>query len=90
MKIFFEKTNGNNNIIFTDGEKAKVCDFAPSGKMDGIDLYADDAGKQLKKYFQNTEINDFYGMPGDEIAVAEIADEIEELSELVFDDETHE
>lgn len=24
MKIYFEKTNGNNKVIFTDGKTAKV------------------------------------------------------------------
>ena len=51
MKIYFEKTNGNNLVIITDGETAKVFDAAPSGIYEGIDLYADDAVELLKNHF---------------------------------------
>lgn len=51
IKIYFEKTNGNNIVIITDGETAKVFDAAPSGIYEGIDLYADDAAELLKKTF---------------------------------------
>jgi hypothetical protein len=33
MKIYFEKTNGNNKVIFTDGKTAKVFDGAPTGRF---------------------------------------------------------
>lgn len=45
MKIYFEKTNGNNKVIFTDGKTAKVFDGAPTGRVDGVNLY----GKTQRK-----------------------------------------
>lgn len=55
MKVYFEKTNGGNRVIMTDGETAKIFDAAPTGVFEGIDLYADDADEQLKKHFEEAE-----------------------------------
>lgn len=55
MKIYFEKTNGGNQVIMTDGETAKIFDASPSGVYEGIDLYAEDAEKKLKKHFSDLE-----------------------------------
>lgn len=89
MKIYFEKTNGNNLVIFTDGETAKVFDAAPTGIFDGVDLYAEDAEEQLKARFQELEeagelndYNDIYSP--DEMPVEELAEELEG-AELVFE-----
>lgn len=49
MKIYFEKTNGNNLVIITDGETAKIFDVAPSGIYEGVDLYTEDAADQLRR-----------------------------------------
>lgn len=51
MKIYFEETNGNNLVIITDGETAKVFDAAPSGIYEGVDLYADDAVELIFENF---------------------------------------
>ena len=89
MKIYFEKTNGNNLVIITDGETAKVFDAAPSGIYEGIDLYADDAAKLLKNRFQQLardgELNDFDDIYSpDEIPVEDLQDELD-AAELVFE-----
>ena len=47
MKIYFEKTNGNNKVIFTDGKTAKVFDGAPTGRVDGVDLYGENAAEEM-------------------------------------------
>lgn len=31
MKIYLAKTNGNNFVVFTDGETGQVFDGAPAG-----------------------------------------------------------
>ncbi len=89
MKIYFEKTNGNNLVIITDGEMAKIFDAAPSGIFEGVDLYAEDAEEQLKARFQELEeaeeLNDFNDMYSpDEMPAEELAEELE-LAELVFE-----
>ena len=88
MKIYFEKTNGNNLVIITDGETAKIFDAAPSGIYEGIDLYAEDAADQLRERFRALEesgelkgFNDIYSP--DEMPLEDLAEELEE-AELVF------
>ena len=91
MKIYFEKTNGNNLVIITDGEMAKIFDAAPSGIYDGVDLYAEDAADQLREKFraleESGELNDFNDIYSpDEMPVEELAEELEG-AELVFEKE---
>lgn len=89
MKIYFEKTNGNNLVIITDSETAKVFDAAPSGIYEGIDLYSSDAAELLKNRFQQLardgELNDFDDIYSpDEIPVEDLQDELD-AAELVFE-----
>ena len=89
MKIYFEKTNGNNLVIITDGETAKIFVAAPSGIYEGIDLYAYDAAELLKNHFQLPEkdgdLNDFDNIYGpDEISVKDLQDELD-AAELIFE-----
>ena len=89
MKIYFEKTNGNNLVIITDGETAKIFDAAPSGIYEGVDLYADDAADQLREKFRALaeagELNDFEDIySADEMPIEELAEELE-VAELVFE-----
>ena len=89
MKIYFEKTNGNNLVIITDGETVKIFDAAPSGIYEGVDLYAEDAADQLREKFraleESGELNDFNDIYSpDEIPVEELAEELEG-AELVFE-----
>ena len=89
MKIYFEKTNGNNLVIITDGEMAKIFDAAPSGIYDGVDLYAEDAADQLREKFraleESGELNDFNDIYSpDEMPVEDLAEELE-VAELVFE-----
>lgn len=91
MKIYFEKTNGNNLVIITDGETAKIFDAAPSGIYDGVDLYAEDAADQLREKFraleESGELNDFNDIYSpDEMPVEDLAEELE-VAELVFEKE---
>lgn len=90
MKVYFERTNGNNLVIVAEGRNAKIYDGAPSGIYAGVDLYAEDAADQLREKFQALdeagELNGFDEMCGEKVRIghdlfAELAD-----SELVFSD----
>ena len=90
MKIYFEKTNGNNLVIITDGETAKIFDAAPSGIYEGVDLYAEDAADQLREKFRALEesgdLNDFGDMYSpDEMPLEDLAEELE-TADLVYED----
>ena len=91
MKIYFEKTNGNNLVIITDGETAKIYDGSPSGIYEGVDLYADDTAEKLKEHFTALEkdgsLNYFRDIGAeDEIPFVDIANELEETgAELIFE-----
>ena len=88
MKIYFERTNGNNLVIAAEGRNAKIYDGAPSGIYAGVDLYADDAADQLRARFQELdeadELSDFDELGGEEIEIGH--DLFEELADakLVF------
>ena len=89
MKVYFERTNGNNLVIVAEGRSAKIYDAAPSGIYEGVDLYADNAPELLRKKFQSLEesgelngFNDIYSP--DEMPVEELAEELE-VAELVFE-----
>ena len=89
MKVYFERTEGNNLVIITDGENAKVFDAAPSGIYEGVDLYAEDAADQLREKLQALEesgelngFNDIYSP--DEMPLEDLAEELE-AAELVFE-----
>ena len=89
MKIYFEKTSGNNLVIIADGETAKIFNAAPTGIYEGVDLYAEDAADQLRARFQGLEeageLNDFNDIYSrDEMPVEELAEELEG-AELVFE-----
>ena len=85
MKAYFEKTNGNNIVIITDGNTAKIFDGAPDGKFEGVDLYAEDTKEELKALFKNVEMPDFSEMySGNEVDFSEIEEELEE-SELLHE-----
>ena len=91
MKIYFEKTNGNNLVIITDGETVKIFDAAPSGVYEGVDLYADDAADQLREKFralaESGELNGFNDIYSpDEMPLEDLAEELE-AAELVFEKE---
>ena len=90
MKVYFERTNGNNLVIVAEGRNAKIYDGAPSGIYAGVDLYAEDAADQLRKKFaeldEADELNGFEELDGEEVRIghdlfAELVD-----SELVFSD----
>src|SRR5699024_11744334 len=87
MKIYFEKTNGNNLVIITDGETAKVFDAAPSGIYEGVDLYTEDAADQLRTKFQSLEesgelngFKDIYST--DEMPLEDLAEELEGAEQI--------
>lgn len=88
MKVYFERTNGNNLVIVAEGRNAKIYDGAPSGIYAGVDLYAEDAADQLRKKFAELndadELNSFSELGGDEVRIGH--DLFEELAdaELVF------
>ena len=89
MKIYFEKTNGNNLVIITDGEMAKIFDAAPSGIYEGVDLYAENAADQLRARFQGLEesgeLNNFGDIYSpEEMPLEDLAEELE-AAELVFE-----
>ena len=90
MKVYFERTNGNNLVIVAEGRNAKIYDGAPSGIYAGVDLYVENAADQLRARFQALdeagELNGFDEMCGEEV---EIGNQLfEELTgaDLVFSD----
>ena len=92
MKIYFEKTNGNNLVIITDGETAKIFDAVPTGIYEGIDLYAENAADQLRERFhkleETGELNDFDDIYcPDEMPFESVKDEIDNNSELIYNTE---
>lgn len=88
MKVYFERTNGNNLVIVAESRNAKIYDAAPSGIYAGVDLYADDAAEQLRDKFAELdeagELNSFDDMGGEEVEIGH--DLFEELAdaEMVF------
>lgn len=91
MKVYFMETNGNNLVIITDGETAKIYDASPSGIYEGVDLYADDTAERLKEHFTALDSAgdlNYYRDIGaeDEISFADIANELDG-AELVFENE---
>lgn len=89
MKVFFEKTNGNNLVIIAEGRNAKIYDGAPSGIYAGVDLYAEDAADQLRARFQELdeadELSDFDDLGGEEIRIGrDLFTELACDAELVF------
>ena len=89
MKIYFEKTNGNNLVIITDGETAKIFDAAPSGIYEGVDLYDQDAAEQLRERFreleESGELNDFDDIYSpEEMPLEDLAEELE-VADLIFE-----
>lgn len=83
MKIYFEKTNGNNLVIITDGQTAKIFDGAPTGTFEGIDIYAENAETELKRLFAEEEPNEYEEIYSEnEVAYEDIAEELE-TAELV-------
>ena len=89
MKIYFEETNGNNLVIITDGETAKIFDAAPSGIYEGVDLYAEDAADQLREKFRALEesgdLNDFCDIYSpEEMPLEDLAEELE-VADLIFE-----
>lgn len=85
MKAYFEKTNGNNIVIITDGDMAKIFNGAPDGKFEGVDLYAEDTVKKIKALFESAEMPDFSEMYSEnEVDFSEIEEELEG-SELIYE-----
>lgn len=89
MQIYFKKTNGNNLVVITDGETAKIFNAAPTGIYEGVDLYAEDAADQLREKFleldEAGELNDFNEIYSpDEMPLEDLAEELE-AAELVFE-----
>lgn len=89
MEIYFEKTNGNNIVIVTDGQTAKVFNGAPDALFADVDLNADDAADLLRRRLQELDAagelngyNDMYSP--NEMEYEEIREELEESAELVF------
>ena len=92
MKIYFEKTDGSNMVIITDGETAKVFDAAPSRIYEGIDLSPSHAAELLKNPFRQLEkdgvLNDFDDIYSpNEVPAEELKEEIESYAVLIFDKE---
>lgn len=86
MKVYFENTNAYRNVIFTDGETAKIFNGTGDGKFDGIYLYDEDIDlviEWLKKYFAEADLNDYDEINGDLIVdYDDIADGIDDMVEI--------
>lgn len=92
MKIYFERTEGNNNVMITDGETVKIYDAAPTGIFEGVDLYAEDAAEKLALHFaelaSNGTLNDFNDMFSEnEMPLEDVVDELLSVDTvIVYDD----
>lgn len=85
MKAYFEKTNGNNLVIITDGKTAKIFDGAPDGIFEGIDLYTENTVEELKKFFTKEGLNEYDEIHCEnEVNFEDIAEELE-TAEQVFE-----
>mgnify|MGYP004461717603 CR=1 FL=1 len=83
MKAYFEKTNGNNVVIVTDGDTAKVFDGAPDGTFEGVDLYADNTEELLKNFeWSELDYNEMYS--GNELYYEDIEEELKDAT-LIFE-----
>lgn len=93
MKVYFEKTDGDNNVIITNGGgAAKVYNGAPDGTYEGVDLYADNAAdllaqrfKELDKSGELQDFDDIYSP--NEISFEDVKEELEAYAELIFENE---
>lgn len=88
LKIYFQKTNGNNVVIVTNGTTAKIFDGVPDGTFAGVDLYAEDAAEQLRSKLAELEaageLNEYGDMYSpNECNISDIEDELED-AELVY------
>ena len=93
MKVYFEKTDSDNNVIITNGGTAKVFNGAPDGTYEGVDLYADNAVELLSQRFkeldENGELQNFDNIySSNEIPFEDIKEELEVYAaKLVFEKE---
>lgn len=93
MKVYFEKTDGDNNVIITNGGEAKVFNGAPDGTYEGVDLYADNAADLLMQRFKELEesgelqsFDDIYSP--NEMSFEDIKEELEAYAaEVIFENE---
>ena len=62
-KVYFFRTDADNNVAITDGNRVKIFNGAPTGIYDGIDLYSDTAADDLRNHFaemaENGELADY-------------------------------
>lgn len=93
MKVYFEKTDSDNNVIITNGGAAKVFNGAPDGTYEGVDLYADNAAELLAQRFkeldESGELRDFDDIYSpNEVLFKDIKEELEVYAaKLVFEKE---
>ena len=94
MKVYFEKTDGDNRVIITNGGcEAKVFNGAPDGTYEGVDLYADNAADLLMQRFKELEesgelqsFDDIYSP--NEMSFEDIKEELEAYAaEVIFENE---
>ena len=86
LKVYFEETDDFNQLIFTDGETAKILGGGSDGTFEGMDLYGEDVVNQLKQYFEESyfDLTDFYNLWGDEMDFEGIEPELEN-AELIYE-----
>lgn len=91
MKIYLLKTLAGNNIVFEENGMAKIKDYAPDGKIDGVDIYGENAIEELRQYFASIADELYYNNIYSDIEYdfAEIKEEIEDFHEeliLIYED----
>ena len=65
-------------MIFTDGKTAKVFDGAPTGRVDGVDLYGENAAEELRKKYEPAAFDFEDVSDHNEVDFEEIEEELEE------------
>lgn len=90
MKVYFLETNADNVVVIAEGRSAKIYEAAPSGIYAGVDLYSNDAAKQLRDKFTDLDeagdLNGFDEMSGEEIEIDNNLFDKLAGAELVFSD----
>ena len=60
-RVYLARTNAGNELLYECGGKCFTIKSAPSGIIDGVDLYASCAIEKFRTYFENNRngLNNF-------------------------------
>ncbi len=87
MKLYFERTNGNNAVLIEKDGMVVSLDCAPKGVFYGVDLYSEYTENKLRELCREyPEVLDAaFDNQESVYEIDEIKEEIEEMSTLIYD-----